>query len=175
MKQIAAALWMALSLLLLAGCGAAPDVGADHSVPAEQQSEAASTPIETDAPEVDRPENPDTEMTITLTVGSQTFSAALSDNETARQFAELLPLTLDMSELNGNEKYFYMDYELPTDSQRPGQINAGDLMLYGDNCLVLFYETFSSSYSYTRIGSVNDPTGLAAALGGGSVIVTLNR
>jgi len=124
MKRI---IWIALSLLLLVGCGTAPDAGADNSVPTERQSEAASIPIETDAPEADRAEVPDAETTITLTVGDQSFSATLSDNETARQFAELLPLTLDMSELNGNEKYFYMDHRLPTDSQRPGQINAGDL------------------------------------------------
>ena len=65
-----------------------------------------------------------------------------------------------------------MSDSLPTNSQRPGNIHAGDLMLYGSDCLVLFYESFSSGYSYTKLGSVNDPSGLAAALGRGSVEVT---
>lgn len=112
------------------------------------------------------------DMKLTLTAGGQTFSASLLDNEAARAFAARLPLTLDMTELNGNEKYFYLDGELPTDAVSPGQINAGDLMLYGDNCLVLFYESFSTSYRYTRLGQVDDPTGLAAALGRASAQVS---
>ena len=129
-------------------------------------------PDTSDAMEDTALEEPFSETAITITVSGQTFSATLLDNETARQLAEQLPLTLNMSELNGNEKYFYMDMELPTDSYQPGQINAGDLMLYGDNCLVLFYESFSSGYSYTRLGIVDDPSGLAAALGHGNVEVS---
>lgn len=79
-----------------------------------------------------------------------------------------------MSELNGNEKYFYMDGELPFDPYQPGQINEGDLMLYGNNCLVLFYQSFSSAYSYTRLGSLDGPDGLAEALGTDNVEITFS-
>ena len=113
----------------------------------------------------------DRETAITITVGEQAFSAVLNDSDAAAMFLEQLPLTLDMSELNGNEKYFYLDESLPTDAERPGQISTGDLMLYGDNCLVLFYQSFTSSYSYTRLGRLENPDGLAAAVGGGSVTV----
>ena len=109
---------------------------------------------------------------IKITVGDDIFTATLADNQSAEAFAEMLPLTLDMSEMNGNEKYHYLDEQLPTDSYRPGTIREGDLLLYGPDCLVLFYETFSSSYSYTRIGWVNDTDGFAAALGKSGVTVT---
>lgn len=109
---------------------------------------------------------------LNLTVDGTTFSVTMEDNPTARTFASLLPLTLRMSELNGNEKYAYLDRDLPTGVARPGTIHSGDLMLYGANCLVLFYKTFSSSYSYSRIGRVDDPAGLAGALGAGDVTVT---
>ena len=56
-----------------------------------------------------------------------------------------------MDELNGNEKYYFMPNALPTDPERPGEIHTGDFMLYGSDCLVLFYKNFSSSYSYTRL------------------------
>ncbi len=59
-----------------------------------------------------------------------------------------------MKELNGNEKYVYLDDNYKTNSERVGQIQKGDLMLYGDSCLVLFYESFSTGFSYTRLGKV---------------------
>lgn len=88
----------------------------------------------------------------------------LEDTPAAQAFAELLPLEVDMSDLNGNEKYAYLDTSLPTDASTPARIEAGDVMLYGDTCLVVFYETHdNSSYSYTRLGQVDDPAALAAA------------
>lgn len=113
-------------------------------------------------------------MDLKITVGNEVYTATLSDNQTAKAFREMLPLTLNMSELNGNEKFFYFDSTLHSDSERPDQINSGDLMLFGNNCLVLFYDSFNSSYSYTRIGYIDDPTGLASSLGRGSVEVTLS-
>lgn len=108
---------------------------------------------------------------INIIIGSKAFTATLADSETGEAFAALLPLTVTMNELNGNEKYHYMSSSLPTAAYQPGTIHAGDLMLYGNNCVVLFYETFSSSYSYTRIGAIDNPSGLASALGSGDVSV----
>lgn len=113
-----------------------------------------------------------TSQTMKIEIGNQTFTATLADNETAAAFLALLPMTVTMNELNGNEKYCNLASDLPTASYRPGTIRSGDIMLYGSDCVVLFYETFSSSYSYTRIGQVDDPTGLAAAVGAGRVTVT---
>ena len=112
---------------------------------------------------------------INIIVGSKTFTATLADSETGEAFAALLPLMVTMNELNGNEKYNYLSSSLPTDAYQPGTIHAGDLMLYGNNCVVLFYETFNSSYSYTRIGAIDDPSGLASALGSGDVSVRFEK
>lgn len=107
-----------------------------------------------------------------ITIGSTSFTATLEDNAAATAFKALLPLTIRMSEMNGNEKYFYLDENLPTASTRPGTIRTGDLMLYGANCLVVFYKSFSSSYSYTRLGRIDNPSRLEAALGSGSATIT---
>ena len=110
-----------------------------------------------------------------MTLGEHRFAITLADNTTARAFSALLPLTLDMSELNGNEKHASLPQALPANASRPGTIRSGDLMLYGTDTLVVFYLTFDSSYSYTRIGRVDDPAGLAQALGRRGVQVVFSR
>ncbi|HEU0142128.1 MAG TPA: cyclophilin-like fold protein [Bryobacteraceae bacterium] len=105
-------------------------------------------------------------------IGSTTFDAALFDNETAAAFKALLPLTLDMDELNGNEKMYDLSKPLPTSAYSPKRINSGDLMIWGNRTVVLFYKTFPTSYSYTRLGRIEDPSALEAAVGSGRVKVT---
>ena len=121
------------------------------------------------------PEEIEMNYAITITVNGATFSATLLDVPAARELMESLPLRLDMRELNGNEKYHYFDSSFTAESERVGSIQAGDLMLYGSDCLVLFYESFSTPYTYTRLGAVDDPTGLAEALGRGDVQVTFDK
>ncbi|UOQ69946.1 cyclophilin-like fold protein [Hymenobacter volaticus] len=117
--------------------------------------------------------NPTTMSTqLRIRIGSETFTATLLDNSTTTAFKAQLPLTISMVELNGNEKYYDLPQGLPTNAANPGTIQAGDLLLYGSNTLVLFYKTFSTSYRYTRMGRVDNPAGLAAALGRGNVTVT---
>ena len=108
-----------------------------------------------------------------IKVGNHTFTATLHDDATTAAFKAMLPMTLNMAELNRNEKYVDLSRDLPVNASNPGTIQAGDLMLYGANTLVLFYKTFSTSYSYTKLGRIDDPLGLAEALGSGNVKVTL--
>jgi hypothetical protein len=112
--------------------------------------------------------------TIDLQIGSKTSTVKLFDSASSRALLAMLPMTLTMSELNGNEKYYQMPNRLPTDSQDLRTIKTGDLMLYGSDTLVLFYQSFNTSYSYTRLGYIEDVSGLANALGSGSVQVTFS-
>lgn len=110
-----------------------------------------------------------------MTVGERRFAIILADTEAARAFAAMLPLTLDMEELNGNEKKKELPQALPADASRPGTIHNGDLLLWGARTVVVFYQTFDSPYSYTRLGRVDDPAGLAQALGRGDVQVAFSK
>jgi hypothetical protein len=109
---------------------------------------------------------------IQIKIGEKTFTATVIDSPTAKAFKALLPLTLNMNELNSNEKYADLTMSLPVNTSVPASIQVGDLMIYGSRTLVLFYKGFSTSYSYTKIGKIDDVTGLLAALGNGDVTVS---
>ena len=110
-----------------------------------------------------------------ITIGSSVFTATLINNAITTAFKTMLPLTINMSELNGNEKFYYFSITLPTNASSGGNIQIGDLMLYGNNCFVLFYKGFNTSYSYTRLGRIDNTSGLVAALGAGSVTVKFEK
>lgn len=109
---------------------------------------------------------------VVMTFGTHRFTVTLDEGPAARAFMQLMPMTLHMPDLNGNEKHSSLPRSLPVDAAKVGNIRAGDVLLYGNNTLVVFYKTFPSNYSYTRIGRVQDSAGLAAALGSGSERVT---
>src|SRR4051812_9267351 len=50
---------------------------------------------------------------ITIRIGDTAFAATLSDSPTAAAFAKLLPLSITMSELNGNEKFARLSTNVP--------------------------------------------------------------
>ena len=153
---------LALALLALPGCGAQGAPGESSpggSAPGRQEADREET------------EMPGSARNIEVEINGKTYAASLEDNDTAAAFAERIPLTLQMEELNGNEKYAYADEPLPSDPAEVGRIEAGDIMLYGDDCIVVFYKSFDTQYSYTRIGRIDDADGIEDAAGGGAASV----
>lgn len=110
-----------------------------------------------------------------MTIGERRFPVTLADNDAARAFAAMLPLALDMPDLNGNEKHVKLPKALPANASKPGTIRNGDLMLWGADTLVVFYLTFDSPYPYTRLGRVDDPAGLPQVLGSGQVRIQFSK
>lgn len=93
---------------------------------------------------------------IKIVINDKEYNLNLENNETVTKLLEILPLDINMNELNGNEFYTYLDSKLPINSYQPKNIKKGDVMLYGDNCLVIFYKSFDTNYSYTKIGHIDD-------------------
>ena len=114
-------------------------------------------------------------MQISVTVNDVTFTATIENAAAGQELMARLPLTLSMDELHGNEKYCYTGTAFGGEPYVPGTIEAGDLMVFGSDCLVLFYETFANDgWSYVRVGRIDDPSGLAEACGSGTANVTFS-
>ena len=105
-----------------------------------------------------------------VTISDKKYEIKLENNSTVSALMQELPLEVSMSDLNNNEKYVDLDSSLPTNTYSPKHIEAGDVMLFGNNCLVIFYESFDTSYSYTKIGHIDN----LPNLGGGSISMTFS-
>lgn len=192
-KRYCCWLLIALSVLLLSACGkreyeenpqserapSSEDVADTNDV--DDNTGSVPTELPGDIPgenagneaENSTEETGDEQMKeLIIEVGGQQFQATLYGNETAQALMERLPMTLNMEELHGNEKYYYLEEELPANSESIDRIQAGDIMLFGSDCLVLFFDDFSNSYSYTRIGHIEDEEAFVDALGDGTVEVS---
>ncbi len=112
---------------------------------------------------------------IRVQIGGKNFAARLEDNATARAFFTMLPLQLNMRDLNANEKVIELSKELPGEDSNPGTIREGDLMIWSSRSLVLFYKTFPTPYRYSRLGRIEDTTGLAEAVGKGTATITFEK
>ena len=107
---------------------------------------------------------------IYVSLNNEKLEINLEENSTTSALVKLLPLDITMNDLNKNEKYAYLDESLPTNTYSPKHIEVGDVMLFGDNCLVIFYESFDTSYSYSKIGHINN----LPKLDNGDITVTLD-
>lgn len=112
---------------------------------------------------------------INMEINEIDYEVTLENNETVKSLLEKLPLEINMLELNGNEKYYYLDETLPNNPKQVGQIEMGDIMLYENDCLVIFYDSFKTPYSYTKIGKINNPTSLKKLSSQGSVKVKITK
>lgn len=125
-------------------------------------------------PSVNTASEDHTAVKINVQAGGSTFTATLENNPAAEAFAGMMQngqVVLSMSDYSGFEKVAPLGTGLPaSDSETTAQ--AGDIVLYNGNQIVLFYG--SNSWSYTRLGRIDDLTGWGEALGAGDVTVTFS-
>lgn len=108
-------------------------------------------------------------MKINVTIGDNSFTATLEDNTATHELIEMMeeaPVSIDMDDYSGFEKVGSLGRNLSTDN-RQITTQPGDIVLYSGNQIVMFYG--SNSWSYTRIGKIDDLSGWEDALGNGSV------
>lgn len=110
---------------------------------------------------------------ITVSANGKSMTATLVENSATKELLKLLPVTIEMSPYGGFEVVGFLPQSLPTSNSQI-TTEAGDLMLYQGNQLVIFYG--NNSWSYTRLGKIDNATASSVKdlLGEGNVSVTLS-
>ncbi len=115
------------------------------------------------------------EMSILMKIGDEAVTIEWEDNESVAALAEILreqPMSIQMSMYGGFEQVGSFGTSLPRDDKQT-TTQAGDIVLYSGNQMVVFYG--SNSWAYTRLGRITDKSAgeLKEMLGGGDVTITL--
>ena len=145
--------------------------GQDNSIQAVSNDEQIQTDISDLETEV---ETEGITMKMNVQIGNASFTATLEDNTATSELIEMMkesPITISMNDYSGFEKVGPLGRSLTTDNHQT-TTSAGDTVLYSGNQIVMFYG--SNSWSYTRIGKIDDLTGWEDALGSGSITVVFS-
>ena len=163
--------------VLLAGCGNRERAESNSAARMASPAPSGASPAPDSEPgdaETGQIEEENSEMKMHVQVGGSTFTATLEENEAVDALVERMeqgPVTIQMSDYAGFEKVGPLGTSLPA-SNRQTTTQAGDIVLYQGNQIVIFYG--SNSWSYTRLGRVEDLTGWEEVLGSGDVTVTFS-
>lgn len=109
-----------------------------------------------------------------IQIGEYIFYASLENNTSVDALIQMMketPIVINMRDYSGFEKVGSLGTTLP-DSNSQITTQAGDIVLYNHDQIVVFYG--SNSWSYTKIGHVNDLTDWEKALGNGDVEITFS-
>ena len=126
-----------------------------------------------DAREGDSQPSAPEETLLQIAVGGETFLADLADTAAAQEIASMLPISLVMADQNGVVKCYDLPSALPEAAEDFSTVPAGQLVLEGTGGLRLFYQESPAGGSYTPLATLRETEGLAQALAGESVEVTL--
>ena len=170
------ALAMAMALVC-AGCSAQDAEERTNQGTMESTMESTTerlTESITESP-AETTENEGNESMLKFRIGETPVTVEWEDNESVEALKALCqqgPLTIQMSMYGGFEQVGRIGQSLPrNDVQTTTQ--AGDIVLYSGNQIVIFYG--SNSWAYTRLGHVSDRSAqeMADLLGNGDVTITL--
>lgn len=135
----------------------------------EETATERTAATESAGEEINTENKEETEMKMNVQIGNASFTATLENNDAVGELVEMMrqePVTIHMSDYAGFEKVGPLGRSLTT-SNHQTTTYAGDIVLYNSNQIVMFYG--SNSWSYTRIGKIDDLSGWADALGSGDI------
>ena len=167
-------------LLLLGGCAEKESHSSQETVMSETETSSTDNPAATEQPapteeaSVPAETSPTEELTMMLKIDDTEIALRWEDNESVEALKDLIreaPLTINMSMYGGFEQVGSLGTSLPRNDVQT-TTEAGDIVLYSGNQIVVFYG--SNSWAYTRLGHVElSAPEMSDLLSHGDVTITL--
>ena len=170
MRKLISFFLMFILIISLSACSSASQQAETNAQPSEdkRQMEARDSDFENEE-ETEKI----SDMKINVQIGDKNFTATLEENTATQELIEMMkeePVTINMNDYAGFEKVGPLGRSLTT-SNKQTTTSSGDIVLYSGNQIVMFYG--SNSWSYTKIGRIDDLSGWTDALGSGSITAIL--
>ena len=145
----------------------------------ETVNEVSGVTVESEIGETETVQRKEPEQeadTMVLAINGEVVSVEWEDNESVEALKGLVlsePLSIQMSMYGGFEQVGSIGTSLPRNDVQT-TTEAGDIVLYSGNQIVVFYG--SNSWAYTRLGKVTDKSKaeITELLGNGDVIITIS-
>ena len=191
-RKIGVILFVLVMLVSVTACGQTGNVkesptGSQETEPvtitasedAEAVNEAGEVTTESEVGETEIVQDNEPEQeadTMVLTINGEVVSVEWEDNESVDALMDLVskePLSIRMSMYGGFEQVGSIGTSLPRNDVQT-TTEAGDIVLYSGNQIVVFYGP--NSWAYTRLGKVTDITKaeMTELLGNGDVTITIS-
>lgn len=96
-----------------------------------------------------------------IKMGDAEYEAAFNSSEAARELFELFPLSVEMKEWAGNSEFYSgLGKTLSMDAPKVFAFKAGDIALYNERSLVIFYAETSNTANYVKVGEIKTPNSI---------------
>ncbi len=101
-------------------------------------------------------------MRLQIVLNDKTVTATLNDSQASREFAALLPLTLQLKDYAGEEKISDLPTRLTTAGSPAGTAaKKGDLMVFSPwGNLAIFYKPHGYVTGLIKLGQLDEPDAL---------------
>ncbi len=153
MKRLLVAILALFTLFTFAGCA---DNKTDTRLPSDAGIDATQPQDEEKPSDTEPPIEDEKEITVMfLYINNNKLEVTLAKNKAVTALIDILKqsdITYTADDYGGFEKVGSLGHSLPTENSQI-TTEAGDVILYSGNQIVLFYG--SNSWSYTRLGKIN--------------------
>ena len=93
---------------------------------------------------------------ISIKMGTKSYKAKSTSTKTTQSFLESLPVTIQMNDVDGNQKYGCMYYKIANESAKTNKVKKGDVLLSGESCVISAYEDFKTINKYVVLGHIDN-------------------